>query len=74
MKGNPSQRNKRLVFMISGITDILIGAVILLIGFGLLPIDITDYGIPRWPVVLVGALMFIMGAWMAAYHYSRLDE
>jgi len=74
MKDNPSHRNKRLVFMISGITDALIGAVLLLIGVGLLPIDITDYGIPRWPVVLAGAFMFIIGAWMAAHHYSRLDE
>ena len=74
MNDNPSNRNKRLVFMMSGITDVLISAVILLIGFGFLPIDITGYGIPRWSVVLAGGFIFIVGAWMAAYHYSRLDE
>jgi hypothetical protein len=60
--------------MLSGATDALIGAVILLIGFGLLPVDIADYGLPAWLVILVGAIMFIIGAWMAAYNYSRLDE
>ena len=60
--------------MLSGATDALIGAVILLIGFGLLPVDIADYGLPAWLVILVGAVMFIIGAWMAAYNYSRLDE
>jgi len=52
----------------------LIGAVILLIGFGFLPLDIADYGLPGWLVILVGAFMFIIGAWIAAYNYSRLEE
>jgi hypothetical protein len=74
MRDNIPNRNKRIVFILSGATDALIGAVILLIGFGFLPLDITDYGLPAWLVILVGAFMFIMGAWMAAYNYSRLDE
>jgi hypothetical protein len=74
LKDNLPNRNKRIVFMLSGATDALIGAVILLIGFGLLPVDIADYGLPAWLVILVGAIMFIIGAWMAAYNYSRLDE
>ena len=74
MNSNPPHRTKRIAFILSGATDAVIGAVILLIGFGLLPIDIADYGLPRWLVILVGASMFIMGASMAAYNYSRLDE
>ena len=60
--------------MISGATDALIGAVILLIGFGLLPVDLAEYGIPAWLALVVGGFMFIMGAWMAAYNFTRLDE
>lgn len=67
-------RNKRIVFILNGVIDALIGAIILLIGFGLLPVDIADYGLPAWLVTLVGGFMFIMGAWMAAYNYSRLEE
>ena len=74
MNDNLPNRNKRIVFILSGATDALIGAVILLIGCGLLPVDIADYGLPSWLAILVGAIMFIMGAWMAAYNYSRLDE
>jgi branched-subunit amino acid ABC-type transport system permease component len=74
MNPNPSNRTKRVALIISGVTDALIGTVVLLIGFGLLPIDVADYGLPAWLVILVGGFMFIMGAWVAAYNYSRLDE
>lgn len=74
MKREPSNRSKRFALILSGATDALIGAIILLIGFGLFPIDIAGYGFPRWLLILVGAFMFITGAWIAAYNYSRLDE
>ncbi|HET9591120.1 MAG TPA: hypothetical protein VFO91_20205 [Anaerolineales bacterium] len=74
MKGDVPTRTKRYALILSGAIDAVIGAVILLIGFGLLPIDVADYGIPAWLAILVGAFMFIMGAWVAAYNYSRLDE
>ena len=44
MKDNPSHRNKRLVFMVSGIVDTLIGALLLLIGFGLLSVEVMKNG------------------------------
>lgn len=74
MKDNLPNKNKRIIFILSGATDALIGAVILLIGFGFLPVDIAAYGLPRWLVILVGAFMFSIGAWMVAYNYSRLEE
>jgi hypothetical protein len=74
MKDAPSNRNKRLVLMISGITDALIGGVLLLIGFGLLPVDVTSYGLQNWHVNLLGAVMFILGVGTFAYNLSRLEE
>ena len=71
---DPSNRNKRLAFMISGITDALIGAVLLLIGFGLLPVDITKYGLENWQVNSPGAVVFILGVGTFAYTLSRLQE
>jgi len=70
----PSNRNKRLAFMISGITDAVIGAVLLLIGFGFLPVDIKKYGFENWLVNLLGIMMFILGVGIFAYHLSRLQE
>ena len=74
MNNNPSNRNKRLAFMISGVTDALIGAFLLLIGFGLLPIEVTKYGFENWHANLLGAVMFILGVGIFAYNLSRLEE
>jgi len=71
---SPSNRNKRLAFMISGITDVLIGAVLLLIGFGYLPVEVTEYGFENWHVDLLGAVLFILGIGTFAYNLSRLEE
>jgi hypothetical protein len=67
-------RPKRIAFMISGAIDALIGAVLLLIGFGLLPLDVTTYGFENWHVNLLGGVMFILGAVTFAYNLSRLEE
>jgi hypothetical protein len=71
---NPSNRNKRLAFMISGITDAVIGAVLLLIGFGWLPVEAAKYGFENWVVILLGTAMFILGIGVFAYNLSRLQE
>ncbi len=71
---SPPNRTRRLAFIISGMTDALIGAAILLIGFGIVPIDVSDYGLPRWLVILLGAVMAVVGASVAIYNFSRLEE
>lgn len=60
--------------MVSGAIDALLGAVLLLIGFGLLPVDVTNYGLANWHVNLLGAVMFLLGAGTFAYNLSRLEE
>ena len=60
--------------MISGATDALIGGILLLIGFGLLPVDVTEYGVQNWHVNLLGGVMFLLGAGVFAYNFSRIDE
>jgi membrane-bound ClpP family serine protease len=70
----PSNRNKRLAFMLSGITDAVIGAILLLMGFGFLPVELTKYGLENWHVNLLGALMFIIGVGTFAYNLSRWQE
>lgn len=71
---NPSRMNKRLVFMISGGFDALIGGILLLIGFGLLPVDVSDFGMENWHVNLLGVVMFLLGVVTFAYNFSRLEE
>ena len=73
-KNNDPQRSRRLAMIISGATDAVLGAAIVLIGLGFFPIDIAEYGFPQWAVLLVGGVMFTLGAWLATHNYSRLDE
>lgn len=74
MSNVPPNKARRLAFMISGIIDALIGAVLLMIGFGFLPIDVANYGLENWHVNLIGAVMFILGAITFAYNFSRIEE
>jgi len=71
---NPSNKNKRLAFIFSGATDALIGTIGLLIGLGLLPIDVTAYGLKSWHVILLGGIFFITGMAFVAYNLSRWNE
>lgn len=66
----PPNKSKRLVLMLSGGIDALIGAFLLLLGFELLPITIAQ----NWLAILLGAAMFIVGAGTFAYNFSRLEE
>ncbi|MBI3151915.1 MAG: hypothetical protein HYZ21_07280 [Chloroflexi bacterium] len=68
------QPNKRVIFMISGATDILLGGVVLLIYFGLLPFDISGWGILRWAIGVIGALLFFSGIAVFTYFLSKSDS
>jgi hypothetical protein len=74
MNSDTRNRARRIAFMLSGGIDALIGAVLLLIGFGVLPVDVAQYGVKSWHVNLLGAIMFILGAGTFAYNISRLEE
>ena len=71
---NPPNRTRRIALMISSATDALIGGILLLIGFGVLPVDVTEYGVQNWHVNLLGGVMSLLGAGVFAYNLSRMDE
>ena len=73
MNSSPN-RAKRLALVISGATDALLGGILLLLGFGFLPVDVTDYGFQSWHAILLGAILLITGTIFVAYNVSRLDE
>ena len=70
---NP-QENKRMIFIIVGIVDAILSGVILLLYFGLLPIDISEWGIPRWVVGIIGGLWFLAAIGFLAYQLTRTDS
>ena len=69
---NP-QQNKRMIFIIVGLVDAVLSGAILLIYFGLLPIDISELGIPRWVIGVVGGVWFLGAIGLVAYQLTRPD-
>lgn len=69
-----SRRNRRLILAFSGAIDVVIGAALLLSGLGVLPVRASDWGLPSGVALVVGAVVFVGGAVVAVYNYSRLDE
>ena len=69
---NP-QQNKRMIFIIIGLVDAVLSGALLLIYFGLLPIDISEWGIPRWVIGVVGGVWFLSAIALIAYQLTRTD-
>jgi hypothetical protein len=63
-----------MAFMLSGGLDALLGSFFLLVGFGLLPIDVVQYGFRNWHAILLGGILFTLGVGVVAYNLSRLEE
>ena len=67
------QPNKRTVFIIASALDMILSGMVLLIYFGLLPIDISGWGIPRWVIGLVGGVWFAASVAVLAYQLTKTD-
>lgn len=67
-------RTWRIAFLISGATDALLGSILLLLGFGFLPVDVADYGFQNWHAMVVGGILFVTGMGFVVYNLSRWDE
>ena len=69
---NP-QPNKRMIFIIIGIVDSILSGIVLLLYFGLLPIDISEWGIPRWVIGVIGAVWFLSAIGFLAYQLTKTE-
>jgi hypothetical protein len=65
--------NKRTMLILVGMMDALLGGIVLLIYFGLLPVDISGWGIPRWIVGVVGGVWFLGALAVVAYQLTKTD-
>ena len=69
---NP-QQDKRMIFIIVGIVDAILSGVVLLLYFGLLPIDISEWGIPRWVIGVIGTVWFLSAIGFLAYQLTKTE-
>ena len=67
------QPNKRMIFIIVSVVDAFLSSIVLLIYFGFLPIDISNWGISRWAVGLFGGIWFLSALAILAYQLTRTD-
>ena len=69
---NDVQTRRKILILVSAF-DLVISGIVLLIYFGLLPIDISAWGIPRWVVGLVGGIWFLSALGILTYQLTRTD-
>lgn len=60
--------NKRTIFMISGGMDALLGAIALMMYFGIIPVDLD---IPGWIIGVFGGVLFFSGLGIFTYFFTR---
>jgi len=68
-----NQQNKRMIFIIVGLVDAVLSGALLLIYFGLLPVDISEWGIPRWVIGVIGGVWFLSAIGFLVYQLTRTD-
>ena len=68
-----SQSNKRLLLIVVSFVDTVLSGIVLLIYFGFLPVDISNWGVPRWVIGLVGGLWFVSALIVLVYQLTKSD-
>lgn len=69
---NP-QLNKRMLLIIVSAVDVVLSGIVLLIYFGLLPIDISSWGVPRWVIGVVGGVWFVSALAILVYQLTKTE-
>ena len=72
MNSDHPQITRKVLIVVSAIDAILSGFV-LLIYFGLLPIDISGWDIPRWVIGLIGGVWLVVALGVLVYQLTKTD-
>jgi hypothetical protein len=66
--------SRRTLFIIVSAIDALLSGIVLLIYFGILPVDISELSIPRWVIGLIGGVWFAAAIAVLTYQLTRTDN
>lgn len=64
-------QTQRTIFLLASAVDTILSSALLLIYFGLLPIDTSGWGIPRWVFGLVGGIWFMVSLGVLIYLLNK---
>jgi len=67
------QPNQRTIWIIASVMDAILSGIVLLIYFGLLPIDISEWGIPRWVIGVIGGVWFLSAVGFLVYQLTKTN-
>jgi len=72
--GKSPARTREFAFLISGLMDCLFGGILLLSWLNIIPLDLTEFGLTRGWVGLIGAVMAVSGVVVVTYQLTKLKE
>ena len=74
MNNNSTREQKFHLIMSVGALNALIGAAIMLIYFGLLPINIPSFNVPSWIIGILGITWLLSGVGVVAVAAMRVNK
>lgn len=74
MDNNPTPEQKFHLIMSVGALNALVGAAIMLVYFGLLPINVPYFNIPNFIIGILGITWFLSGVGVVAFAAMRVNN
>jgi hypothetical protein len=66
-------QTRRKVLILASAVDLILSGIVILIYFGLFPVDISGWGIPRWVIGLVGGVWFVSALAVLAFQLTKTN-
>jgi hypothetical protein len=73
MNPNDPHAKRKIIILVSAL-DMVLAGTILLIYFGLLPIDLSSWNIPRWLIGVIGGVWFLGAFAVLLYQLTKTDD
>lgn len=63
-----------MVLIIASVLDMILSGIVILIYFGIIPVDISGWGLPRWVIGLVGGAWFVGSLAVLVYQLTKSNR
>lgn len=66
-------QNKRRIFIIVSVVDVVLSGILLLIYFGFLPVDLSGLGLSQSVIGVIAGIWFLSALGVLVYQLTRTD-